>query len=572
MTSEPAGRETRRTSPAPLPPPAVASRRRERPDRDERASGRCPWPLLAAALAAGLGYLAVELYLVGRPGFPLDDSWIHLQFARNLAAGQGLCYNPGEPVTGSTAPLWTALLALLFLLPGSVILWAELLGLALYVAGVDATWRLGRALGLGRGLAALAAGLTLATGPLLWSAVSGMEVPLFVLLSLWGMLLHVAERTEALAPAAEGRDGGARLPLALPVLALAVLARPEGALLLALAVVDRLLVARAARPPWRSLATGLVLALLVLAGPLLYYRWAGGSFLPTTFAVKGGGPPRLLPNLQYLYVVLGILFRDQPYMTLLAGAGAVRLAARLGTRRDRGLLPLLWVAGLPLAYSLVSPVGRGLIAGNFGRYYFPLLPPLALLGVAGLAPAAAALERIAGRIGPGARRPAAAIAAALLLWPTLGSALAGARRLAQNVANVEDSDVAVAHWLAPRLDARAVLAVNDIGALKYLLPNRVVDLVGIASPELRREVTRAARAGVPWGRAMLEAVERRRPDYVVIFPSWFPDLAADARFRPVHRLAVPDNVTMGGDEIVVYATPWTRYPLAEAAPAAAPGS
>jgi hypothetical protein len=123
----------------------------------------------------------------------------------------------------------------------------------------------------------------------------------------------------------------------------------------------------------------------------------------------------------------------------------------------------------------------------------------------------------------------------------------------------------MALWLAPRLDPRAVLAVNDIGALKYLLPNRVVDLVGIASPELRREVGRATAAGVPWEAAMLAAIESRRPDYLVIFPTWFPAVARDPRFPPVHRLAVPNNITMGGDEIVVYATPWTRYPLVEPA-------
>ncbi len=87
-------------------------------------------------------------------------------------------------MTGSTSPLWTALLALLFLLPGSVMVWTKLLGVALHLAGVDATWRLARELGLGRGLAALAAGLTLATGWLAWSALSGMEMPLFVLLAL----------------------------------------------------------------------------------------------------------------------------------------------------------------------------------------------------------------------------------------------------------------------------------------------------------------------------------------------------------------------------------------------------
>jgi hypothetical protein len=57
------------------------------------------------------------------------------------------------------------------------------------------------------------------------------------------------------------------------------------------------------------------------------------------------------------------------------------------------------------------------------------------------------------------------------------------------------------------------------------------------------------------------AVERRRPDYVVIFPSWVPGIAQDSRFRPVQHLEIADNITMGGSEIVVYDTPWTRYPL-----------
>ncbi|HEY4597226.1 MAG TPA: hypothetical protein VIJ02_12565, partial [Thermoanaerobaculia bacterium] len=191
--------------------------------------------LLLAGLVACLRYFLAEVArLKGGLGFPLDDSWIHLQFARNLAHGAGLSYNPGEFVTGSTAPLWTALLAVLFLLPGSVLLWAQLLGAVLYLAGIDATWRLSRELGLGEGLSALAAALTLATSWLVWSALSGMEIPLFILLSLWGMILHLRERRERAAPG--------RLPLSAGVLAVGALARPEGILLLALAFLDRLLV------------------------------------------------------------------------------------------------------------------------------------------------------------------------------------------------------------------------------------------------------------------------------------------------------------------------------------------
>ncbi|MES1211280.1 MAG: hypothetical protein ABUL63_02990, partial [Acidobacteriota bacterium] len=121
------------------------------PDLSPALDRRPRW-LLPAALVACLVYLAAELFVVGRLGFPLDDSWIHLQFARNLADGFGLSYNPGHLVTGSTAPLWTALLAPLLLLPGNVVVWTKLLGIAFHLASVAAAWRLGRELGLSRGL------------------------------------------------------------------------------------------------------------------------------------------------------------------------------------------------------------------------------------------------------------------------------------------------------------------------------------------------------------------------------------------------------------------------------------
>lgn len=521
------------------------------------------WLCLAGFLAC-LGYFLSEAWLLsGDLGFPLDDSWIHLQFARNLKTGHGLSYNPDELVTGSTAPLWTALLSLLFYLPGNIVVWTKVLGVALYLGGIGATWRLARELGLGTGLASLAAGLTLATSWLVWSALSGMEIPLFILLYLWGIILHLRERADPQRP-----------PLSFALLALAALARPEGLMLLGLAFVDRCLVfsregeageLRWRRPPFARLLGGALLAACALAGPILFYRWAGGSFLPTTFAAKGAALRRWLPEIIYVYSVFGVFLSTQPYMSLFSGAGVLRLVERLGTPRDRGLLPALWPIAVPLVYSTISqPAGGTALLGNFGRYYFPFFPLLVLLGVLGLERAAQAIgPRIAtGRL----RLPIGALLVALILWPTAAGLMRGTGRYLQNVANIQDGDVRIARWLAERLPPQAVLAVNDIGAIGFLLPNRLIDLAGIATPEIRREMLRQSKHGVPWEVTVGAEITRRQPDYLVIFPAWFPNLSRDPRFQPVHMIEVKDNITLGDGLIMVYATPWTRHPLRDAAP------
>lgn len=527
-----------------------------KPPREKSSSGPArvarssAWSLVFVGLAACIGYAAVEAYLLdGQLGFPLDDSWIHLQFARNLAGGRGLSFNPGHLVAGSTAPLWTALISLVFFLPGNPIFWIKLSGVLLFLAGGWITWRLGLELALPQSFALLGALLTVATSWMVWSALSGLEIPLFVVLSLLSIELHLKERRE-----------GDRPPLSLLLMALGALVRPEALLLMALALLDRLLLF--VRTPegdleWRKPESGawvlIVVGILAILLPMALFNWTvSGSAFPTTFSAKSPGMARFLPEMRYLYTVLGIFFKVQPFMLLLAGSGVLVMASRLGGERDRGLLPALWLVMLPLAYSMLNPPGGLTLVGNLGRYFFPLFPVLNLMGVLGLQQI---LTRLSGRVRVGeGSLSIRAVALLVLVLPTLASLVQGAGRYAQGVMNVQDSDVQAALWLQDRVDPRALLAVNDIGAIKYILPNRVVDLGGIISPEVRE---------LGYNRFL----DHHRPDYLVVFPRWFPVMTADeARFDLVKMFPVPDNITMGGDELGVYSTPWTRYPLREDLP------
>ena len=85
------------------------------------------WQLALASLISVLVYLAVSA-LYQHVGFPLDDSWIHLTYARNLAVYGEWAFQPGKPSAGSTAPLWTALLSLGFFFKLAPYIWTYLLG------------------------------------------------------------------------------------------------------------------------------------------------------------------------------------------------------------------------------------------------------------------------------------------------------------------------------------------------------------------------------------------------------------------------------------------------------------
>jgi hypothetical protein len=80
-----------------------------------------------SALAAVLFYLVVSALNFGL-GFPLDDAWIHLTYARNLAEHGEWAFRLGEQSAGSTAPLWTALLTTGFLIDLAPYVWTYLLG------------------------------------------------------------------------------------------------------------------------------------------------------------------------------------------------------------------------------------------------------------------------------------------------------------------------------------------------------------------------------------------------------------------------------------------------------------
>jgi hypothetical protein len=178
-----------------------------------------------------------------------------------------------------------------------------------------------------------------------------------------------------------------------------------------------------------------------------------------------------------------------------------------------------------------------------GRYSTHLVPLAVVVGVAGLGALRAALP---GRPGVGA----GVVALALLgLALPLGPA---SQAYAWGVQNINAMQVRLGHWLAAETPADTLVALNDVGALSYFGERRVIDLVGLGTPE----ILPYRRQGVD---AVLRYLGRRCPEYLVIFPAWFPELAARADlFRPVAGVTLPHNVVAGAATMTVYETAWHR--------------
>lgn len=419
--------------------------------------------------------LLVALLLAAALMWPLrhyvtDDTFIHLQYARNLATGNGLVFNRGEPVYGCTSPLWVALLADGMALSFDGLRTARVLGALATLASVVLFLQLMR-----RNLRtpALRAAATVAWAGHAWMlrwSLSGMETPLAVALTLAGFVAFT-----------EGRQWGARPVRTGALWALAALTRPEAALLLVLWGAF-LLADTENRPGLRRLLFGALPPLLIYGGWLLFARVHFGSLLPQTLVAKAAGSAGIEVQLANLWRQVRIVGATDGLLAALLvvslAAGGRRLwTARPAAQRAQRLLPWVWLLAVPALY-----VARGVPV--LSRYLLPLLPVLAWLAWR------------AGEfwwLGPGTPAPAARRRTALL-----GAALA-ALILVQNLAvyrgvvmpqvisfsaGMQRSLIRWGLWLERNTPPDAVVATPDIGALGYYGRRRVVDLAGLITPRM----------------------------------------------------------------------------------------
>jgi hypothetical protein len=468
-------------------------------------------------------YLGYSLYY-GFLGFPLDDAWIHQTYARNLALHHEFAYNVGEPSVGSTSPLWTLLLAPAYLLPGDYRLWTYLLGAILLALTGWIIHRLSNSFFTDDPLVSiLTSTFCLLEWHLAWAAFSGMETILFVFLSLLSLERHLA---------------GERPFLNGLITGLLALTRPEGMMLLFLLILDTLWRRKQGSRPLARPEVALHLTFLLLGFGLLmlpyfaFHLTITGQVFPNTFYAKQAEYQEVIASLP-LWVrwaqLTGVTVVGAQVLLIPGCLYAVYRIIKF--RHARAVLPLVWWFALVTIYAIRLPVTY-----QHGRYLIPSIPILILYGIWGTKNLPR-LHRIV--------RQVLLLSIPLLLlifW------LRGAEQYATDVRIIDSELVATGQWLRDNTPPHALIGAHDIGAIGYFSEHSLLDMAGLASPEV-----------IPFIRdekKILTFLEQRRADYVVIFPSWYPEMAASSRLRAIYRSTALWIVEAGGDNIVVYETLW----------------
>lgn len=391
--------------------------------------------------------LACSLFRVH--AFTVDDSFISYRYARNLARGIGLVYNPGERVEGYTNFLWTVLLAGGVRLGLDPELLSKLMGAAAAFVSLALSFAIsGRLLPFKR-IPCLATWLLASSIVFTGWSVFGLETGLFVCLVLAGTYLFLRESV----PSA--------FPFSGLAFALAGLTRPEAPIFLGLLM---LLLGRRMLTRQNLLRGALFLGPILLH--LLFRRIYYGAWLPNTFFAKTGDPATQV--MRGAHYVLAYFAHTGPAAQLAWLGLGIGVASR---RKDVLALALL---GLGVACYVLVVGGDWM---NFFRFMAPFEPFCFLLGDLGTRSVAERKER------------AVHIALAGFTLFVAGQRTMALRdaqaSFAQEKRSWDAATRGMAEWLLER-GRPGGIALGDIGYIGWVTDYPVTDLLGLVDPVIAR--------------------------------------------------------------------------------------
>jgi hypothetical protein len=485
------------------------------------------FPIAVLTTLVGLFYITAALHF----GYTPDDTYIYLRYAKNLAAGDGFSFNPGQPSYGFTSPLW------LLLITGGVkcavdpALAAKALDLLCASLSLVVMFFLMYEMARDVVTALSATACLSFSGWFLRWAGTGMESSLAVLILLSVFLCMM--RNQYL--------------LATVLLALLTLTRPEGGLLLPFALVD-LVINSHSRRYAINMAAALVLVYVALLLPWYLVAYSTfGTLSPNTAVAKSGF---LTPKQDLLSTAKGIISTVGStelviIVMIIAGLVILRTAHRRAQDAGNGETG----ERLFIRRQVIACAGWSVVLAGFyiiadvnvvSRYLLLMIPVCIALGFSMLS---------WGLLRSGWKKHRVVVLLVLLLvsigeneFVYHGYILPGIRRFQTGM---ENGLLPVALWFKGNVQPGTLVMTGDIGAVGYFGDVAIWDVAGLITPE--------ALPLLHGGHLPYEIIEKKlyrglaQPAYILDRSVRRERLKDDPQFVPVMTTAFA-GMTIAGDE------------------------
>jgi hypothetical protein len=450
--------------------------------------------------------------------FPLDDSWIHLTFARNLVEYGSFSYYKNQLATsGSTSPVYTLLLSVLYLFSKNEFIISYILGIIFLALTVFTLFHLLKVhFHKAMWLAVIAALLAALQPRLNLISVSGMETTMFICLLVVSLYNYKRKNYVLLGVS----------------LGLLLWCRPDGLIMWVAIIVDhvfsQIFVSNKGKKPvnaisLKELYKPFIIALGFAAVYVAFNYMLSGSPFPNTFRSKLATYQH---NSRSIFLNQDVIkdFTSSEFVIIWIPflISCIIILRDLIKKQYNGFsIYLIFISGFIFTYWWLLP-----FSFSYGRYLLPVIPFYIVLSVYGIK---LTLEYFAGNI----KSPVPAnifgvgyFAAAIILSVVYLNSNSDLYTYTCKYFN--ERHVTVGKWIAKNTPVNAVIATHDIGAIEFYGNRKLIDMVGLVSPEILDKMD------VGFIGFLNNYLAQKKPDYLIVLKNWFEVVNDNPILVPVH--------------------------------------
>lgn len=405
-------------------------------------------------------------------GFPLDDPWIHLTFAKNLVDYHSFSYFKNEMATaGSTSPIYTLLLAAGFFVTQNEMVLSYVLGIAFLILSCLAFYKLSSyEFDKENYYALIFTGIFLIDKWLNFISLSGMETTMFIFILLATAYFYKKRKV---------------VPFAI-FLGLIMWGRPDGVTFIGALVIDYLLARYFAKTDKsitlfdkkELIKIGIISGAIVLVYFGMNFTLSG-SIMPNTYTAKIVYYSAKSKEF-FMKVEVWQYFTSGAYGILMVGFifSVLKMFYDLSKKKyNQNIIYIIFALALVFVYWYKMPY-----AHRFGRYMMPIIPFFILVSGIGFRD----LVKLLGNYFKSRNFVIGLyliISVIIFIYAVKGY-YENKEQYAIECKYINDRQVAAALWIKNNTAEGDIIATHDVGAIGFYCGRKIVDVAGLVTPEL----------------------------------------------------------------------------------------